>query len=182
MVRLLWVYYGPGRPGRRQAGPQGAGQLGPAGHRPRRRRGRLPGHRRPPCLTGGPPRRSPRAPRLGRRVAARLRGRRPGLLRGQQPAGGGGAGAGRAPRAGPGPGPPGGGPGCRPCCWEWLRESDQPKRDLLATVSHELKTPLTVILGTLGTLSRRGGLDPAERREFVDMAVRQGIRLKELIE
>jgi signal transduction histidine kinase len=53
----------------------------------------------------------------------------------------------------------------------------------LATVSHELKTPLTVILGTLGTLGRRGTvLEPAERREFVDMAVRQGTRLKELIE
>jgi signal transduction histidine kinase len=64
-----------------------------------------------------------------------------------------------------------------------LQESDRLKRDLLATVSHELKTPLTVILGTLGTLSRRGAaLDPAERREFVDMAIRQGIRLKELIE
>jgi signal transduction histidine kinase len=64
-----------------------------------------------------------------------------------------------------------------------LQESDQLKRDLLATVSHELKTPLTVILGTLGTLSRRGAaLDPAERREFVDMAVRQGTRLRELIE
>jgi signal transduction histidine kinase len=64
-----------------------------------------------------------------------------------------------------------------------LQESDRLKRDLLATVSHELKTPLTVILGTLGTLSRRGAaLDPAERREFVDMAVRQGSRLKELIE
>ena len=64
-----------------------------------------------------------------------------------------------------------------------LQESDRLKRDLLATVSHELKTPLTVILGTLGTLSRRGtALDPAERREFVDMAVRQGTRLKELIE
>jgi signal transduction histidine kinase len=64
-----------------------------------------------------------------------------------------------------------------------LQESDRHKRDLLATVSHELKTPLTVILGTLGTLSRRGTvLEPAERREFVDMAVRQGTRLKELIE
>jgi signal transduction histidine kinase len=64
-----------------------------------------------------------------------------------------------------------------------LQESDRLKRDLLATVSHELKTPLTVILGTLGTLSRRGtALEPAERREFVDMAVRQGTRLKELIE
>src|SRR5215207_10551987 len=37
-----------------------------------------------------------------------------------------------------------------------LQESDRLKRDLLATVSHELKTPLTVILGTLGTLSRQG--------------------------
>jgi signal transduction histidine kinase len=64
-----------------------------------------------------------------------------------------------------------------------LQESDRLKRDLLATVSHELKTPLTVILGTLGTLSRRGAaLDPAERREFVEMAIRQGTRLKELIE
>jgi signal transduction histidine kinase len=64
-----------------------------------------------------------------------------------------------------------------------LQESERLKRDLLATVSHELKTPLTVILGTLGTLSQRGAaLDPAERREFLDMAVRQGTRLKELIE
>jgi signal transduction histidine kinase len=64
-----------------------------------------------------------------------------------------------------------------------LQESDRLKRDLLATVSHELKTPLTVILGTLGTLSRRGAaLEPAERREFVDMAIRQGTRLKKLIE
>jgi signal transduction histidine kinase len=64
-----------------------------------------------------------------------------------------------------------------------VRQGTRLKRDLLATVSHELKTPLTVILGTLGTLSRRGAaLDPAERREFVDMAVRQGTRLKELIE
>jgi hypothetical protein len=40
-----------------------------------------------------------------------------------------------------------------------------------------------VILGTLGTLSRRGAaLEVAERREFVDMTVRQGTRLKELIE
>jgi signal transduction histidine kinase len=37
-----------------------------------------------------------------------------------------------------------------------LQESDRLKRDLLATVSHELKTPLTVILGTLGA-SAAGG-------------------------
>jgi K+-sensing histidine kinase KdpD len=80
-------------------------------------------------------------------------------------------------------GPTGSEPGPRQALIRQLQESDRLKRDLLATVSHELKTPLTVILGTLGTLSRRGAaLDPAERREFVDMTVRQGTRLKELIE
>jgi signal transduction histidine kinase len=64
-----------------------------------------------------------------------------------------------------------------------LQESERVERDLLATVSHELKTPLTVILGALGTLSSRGPtLTPAERQELVGMAVRQGARLKELIE
>jgi signal transduction histidine kinase len=64
-----------------------------------------------------------------------------------------------------------------------LEERDRHKRDLLATVCHELKTPLTVVLGTLATLSGRGpALDPAERREFVDLAVRQGTRLQVLVE
>jgi signal transduction histidine kinase len=64
-----------------------------------------------------------------------------------------------------------------------LQERDRRKRDLLATVCHELRTPLTVVLGTLSTLSGRGAaLDQAERREFVDLAVRQGTRLQELIE
>jgi signal transduction histidine kinase len=36
-----------------------------------------------------------------------------------------------------------------------LQESERLKQDLLAVVSHELKTPLTVILGTLCTLATR---------------------------
>src|SRR5215218_3594700 len=48
----------------------------------------------PSRSTGGPPRRSPGPPLARPCVAARLRGRRACLLRGQQPAGGGGAGAG----------------------------------------------------------------------------------------
>jgi signal transduction histidine kinase len=64
-----------------------------------------------------------------------------------------------------------------------LEERDRHKRDLLATVCHELKTPLTVVLGTLATLGGRGpALDPAERHEFVDLAVRQGTRLQVLVE
>src|SRR5215218_8741999 len=85
-----------------KAARKGPVQLGPAGHRPRRRRGRLRAGRRRPRGAGGPA-------GAGPGLAARLRGRRPGLLRGQQPAGGGGAGAGRG-HPGAGPGASGGGP------------------------------------------------------------------------
>lgn len=54
---------------------------------------------------------------------------------------------------------------------------------MLATVSHELRAPLTVVLGSLDTLARRdGALGAADRRELVAMAARQGKRLKRLVE
>ena len=66
---------------------------------------------------------------------------------------------------------------------EQLQESDRLKDDLLAAVSHELRTPLAGMLGALSTLSTRDGrLSAGQRRELVGMAVRQGARLKELIE
>src|SRR5215211_1194567 len=66
---------------------------------------------------------------------------------------------------------------------ERLRESDRLKDDLLAAVSHELRTPLAGMLGALATLSAREGLltDP-QRQELIDMAARQGDRLKLQIE
>jgi signal transduction histidine kinase len=64
-----------------------------------------------------------------------------------------------------------------------LRESDRLKDDLLAAVSHELRTPLAGMLGALATLSaREGQLTDPQRQELVDMAVRQGDRLKLQIE
>jgi signal transduction histidine kinase len=52
---------------------------------------------------------------------------------------------------------------------------------ILATVSHELRAPLAVVLGSLETLSARDGeLTAEERRELVAMATRQGHRLKRL--
>jgi signal transduction histidine kinase len=52
---------------------------------------------------------------------------------------------------------------------------------ILATVSHELRAPLAVVLGSLETLSARDGeLTAEERRELVAMATRQGQRLKRL--
>src|SRR6266511_3944709 len=54
---------------------------------------------------------------------------------------------------------------------------------MLATVSHELRAPLTVVLGSLDTLTTRdGALDAEQRRELVAMAGRQGERLKRLVE
>jgi signal transduction histidine kinase len=54
---------------------------------------------------------------------------------------------------------------------------------LLATVSHELRAPLTVVLGSLGTLTTRDALlAPEQRRELVAIAARQGERLKRLVE
>jgi signal transduction histidine kinase len=66
---------------------------------------------------------------------------------------------------------------------ERLRASDRFKEELLATVSHQLRTPLAGVLGALTTLSaREGKLSDEQRRELVAMAARQGERLRELIE
>ncbi len=64
-----------------------------------------------------------------------------------------------------------------------LQETDRMKADLLATVTHELRSPLTTILGALQLLrGREGRLTVGERQEFVAMGLRQGERLQRLIE
>jgi signal transduction histidine kinase len=66
---------------------------------------------------------------------------------------------------------------------ERLQESDRLKEDLLATVSHELRTPLAGMLGALFTLqTRHGQLSASQHQDLVGMALRQGDRLKGLIE
>jgi signal transduction histidine kinase len=64
-----------------------------------------------------------------------------------------------------------------------LQEADRMKADLLATVTHELRSPLTTILGAMQLLRlREGRLDHAQRQEFVTMGMRQGERLQRMIE
>jgi signal transduction histidine kinase len=64
-----------------------------------------------------------------------------------------------------------------------LQEADRMKADLLATVTHELRSPLTTILGALQLLRlREGRIDAAQRQQFVTMGMRQGERLQRMIE
>ncbi len=64
-----------------------------------------------------------------------------------------------------------------------LQEADHMKADLLATVTHELRSPLTTILGALQLLeSRNHKLNPEQRLEFIRMGLRQGERLQRMIE
>jgi signal transduction histidine kinase len=64
-----------------------------------------------------------------------------------------------------------------------LQEADRMKADLIATVSHELRSPLTTVLGVFGLLRvRRRRLSPSERDELVLMGIGQGERLQRMIE
>jgi signal transduction histidine kinase len=66
---------------------------------------------------------------------------------------------------------------------EAMREAQRAKDMFLAMVSHELKTPLTVIMGTLRTLQHHGtGLDPAVAGEMTAAAYTRGEELRRLID
>ncbi|HEV2929080.1 MAG TPA: histidine kinase dimerization/phospho-acceptor domain-containing protein, partial [Propionibacteriaceae bacterium] len=64
-----------------------------------------------------------------------------------------------------------------------LQETDRLKADLIATVSHELRSPLTTIVGVFGILRvRRERVSPEERDELVAMGIQQSERLHRMIE
>jgi K+-sensing histidine kinase KdpD len=64
-----------------------------------------------------------------------------------------------------------------------MRDAQQTKDLFLAMISHELKTPLTVIMASVRTLEKRGEhLDEDRRREMLQIAYRRGRELERLID
>lgn len=65
---------------------------------------------------------------------------------------------------------------------EESKESEKIRREFVANVSHELKTPLTSISGFIETLQAGAAEDPEIRSRFIDIIAIETSRLKRLIE
>ena len=64
-----------------------------------------------------------------------------------------------------------------------LERLDTMRRDFVANVSHELKTPLTVVNGFIETLLDAGDeIGPQDRQRFLGLALSQSVRMQRLIE
>lgn len=62
-----------------------------------------------------------------------------------------------------------------------LRRLESVRRDFVANVSHELKTPLTVVTGFAETL-RDNAVDPAQQREFAATILKNAHRMQRLVD
>lgn len=62
------------------------------------------------------------------------------------------------------------------------RKSEQSKTDLITNVAHDLRTPLTSILGYLELLRKNQKLSPEMQQKYLDIAYNKSVRLQKLIE
>ncbi|GKU75614.1 two-component sensor histidine kinase [Paenibacillus sp. L3-i20] len=62
------------------------------------------------------------------------------------------------------------------------RKSEQTKNELITNVSHDLRTPLTSIIGYLGLIEQDRYRDEVELRHYVQIAYEKSQRLHELID
>ncbi|MCG2659866.1 MAG: ATP-binding protein, partial [Kiritimatiellae bacterium] len=63
-----------------------------------------------------------------------------------------------------------------------LKRLETVRRDFVANVSHELKTPITALKGCVETLSDTRPMDPVEHSRFLAMMTRQVARMEALVE
>jgi len=65
---------------------------------------------------------------------------------------------------------------------EELAKTDQLRRELVANISHDLRTPLTSLRGFLETLAlKQPTLSPEDRQSYLEGAIRQADRLNRLV-
>jgi two-component system, OmpR family, sensor kinase len=63
-----------------------------------------------------------------------------------------------------------------------LKDTDRLRRELVANVSHDLRTPLAALQGYLETVLLKGdALDPAQQRHYIEIAARHSERLGRLV-
>ncbi|EBO9452650.1 HAMP domain-containing histidine kinase [Salmonella enterica] len=65
--------------------------------------------------------------------------------------------------------------------WDLLAVSDRQRREFIANISHDLRTPLTSLLGYLEMLSLKADtMTPEENRHYLSIALRQGHKVRHL--
>ena len=62
-----------------------------------------------------------------------------------------------------------------------VQDAEQMRRDFVANVSHELKTPLTALLGFIETLKGTARADPAAQERFLGIMEREAERMNRLV-
>ena len=60
------------------------------------------------------------------------------------------------------------------------RMAEHTKNDLISSVAHDLRTPLTSIIGYLGWVKEQEGLDEETKKKYLDVAYRKACHLEQL--
>ena len=65
---------------------------------------------------------------------------------------------------------------------EMLKEEEDTRRELVANISHDLRTPLATLQGTIETLwLRRDKLSPEEQKQYLELSLSYSERLRRLV-